>query len=125
MNKFILWLNNSKLLLGLLIILMNIGSRYVVQDMPKIVDRVLMSPISKMLVVFSIVYVSTRDVEISLFLTLVFILLTQHLLHEKSPYCIVGRFIDTNNDHEISLKELNDAQKVLDSYRKALTTRSS
>ena len=107
-------------MLGLLIILMNVGSRYVSQDMPKTVEIMLRHPLARILIIFSIVYVSTRDIEISLFITLVFIILTQHLLHEDSPYCIMGQYIDTNNDHEISLNELDRAQKVLDSYRKAL-----
>ena len=121
MREIVLWLNNSKILLGLLIIMMNIGSRYVIQDMPKIVEKMLMHPIARMLIIFSILYVSTRDIEVSLLLTLLFILFTRHLLHENSPYCMVGHLLDSNNDKAISMKELDDAQKVLDSYRKELT----
>jgi len=124
MRELINRLNNSKLLLGLFIILMNVGSRYVVQDMPKAVNRLLMHPITRLIVTFGIVYVSTRDIEISLFLTLLFVLFTKYLLHEESAYCILPKHIielDKDNDRRVSLEELERAQKVLDAYKKALT----
>lgn len=128
MRELIHSLNNSKILLGLFIILMNVGSRYVVQDMPKNVNMLLQHPITKLLITFGIVYVSTRDIEVSLFLTLIFIILTKYLLHEKSAYCIVPKHVielDKDKDKKVSLEELDRAQKVLDAYRDALKNNKS
>ena len=53
-------------------------------------------------------------------MTAVFIVLTQHIFNEESKYCILPKrwtevhsAIDTNNDGELSEKEIDNAIKVL------------
>ena len=63
----------------------------------------------------------TRDVLISLAMTAVFIILTDHLFNEKSGYCVIPHnlriyedLIDENDDGKISEEEINKARKTLE-----------
>jgi hypothetical protein len=62
----------------------------------------------------------TRDIYISLILTAVFFVLTQHLFNEESKFCVLPKqyreyhLFDTNKDGEISQQEINDAVSLLD-----------
>jgi hypothetical protein len=106
----------SKLFLGVMIILMNIGSKYVAQDVPPAINSVVQHWAVKVLVLFSILFVSIRDLEISLLLTLITILLFRHLFHPESPFCVLPEHVinlDTNNDGKISPQELRQAQALL------------
>lgn len=111
----------SKLFLGVLIILMNIGSKYVAQDVPPAINLFLQHWALKAIILFSILFVSLRDLEISLVLTLVTIILFRHLFHPESPFCVLPAHyinLDQNQDGQISPEELARAQAILDRIKK-------
>jgi hypothetical protein len=81
--NFFDFINNNKLLGGCAMILMNIGSRYIIADLPKNLDRIFESMWMKRLIVFCIAFIATRDIKIAFFITLLFIILFNYLLHEK------------------------------------------
>jgi len=66
---------------------------------------------------------------VSLILTAVFFVLTQHLFNEESKLCILPKkyrefhMFDTNQDGEISQQEINDAVALLDKVKKQKATK--
>lgn len=70
-------LNTNKFFLGVAVILLNIGSRYLVDEFstdPADYDRNLLL---RRLAVFAVCFVATRDVVVSLVLTAAFVVLAQ------------------------------------------------
>jgi hypothetical protein len=113
-------LNNSKLFAGIMMILLNVGSKYVTVKLSKSQEAYFRNNIAREVLIFVVCWMGTRDLYISLFLTASFYVLSQHLFNEESRYCVLPKkyrefhlLLDTNKDGEISQQEINDAVNIL------------
>jgi uncharacterized membrane protein len=82
-------LNTSKVFAGVMIITLNIASKFITFKFSKSMESFLKYTFSRNILVFAICYVGSRDVFMSLLLTLFFILLMDILLNEESSFCIL------------------------------------
>lgn len=112
MLEYIALANNNKLLWGLSMLLLNIGSRFVVADLGVAHEKILSSQIVKKIIVFSLFFVATRDVIISFVLTLIYIIIIDGILHERSKFCIVPEKLI--NPH----KATSTHNQLLETYKK-------
>lgn len=117
-------LSNDKILIGISIIFLNIASKYIDLKLTKN-QEALIKNLGKEILVFFIAFIGTRDILISLILTLIYWILVTLLLNEDSSLCILpdhlkqlDKVIDLNNDGQISEHELNYALKVLEKSKK-------
>lgn len=136
-NKMLTNLSTSKLLLGLLMIFMNIGSRYIELRLTNGQEMILKN-IAREILIFTIAFVATKDLIMSFTITAIFIILANFVFNEKSKYSILpekykklASLIDTNNDNVISENEINKAYDILkkargqiDNYNKIKTIES-
>ena len=113
-------INNSKLFAGLVMIMLNIGSKYITIKLSKSQEEYLKNSIARQLLIFSIIWMGTREVILSIFITASFIVLTDHLFNEESNYCVIPTFLknhahilDANNDGFISKDEIENAMKTI------------
>ncbi|OUU14732.1 MAG: hypothetical protein CBB97_24715 [Candidatus Endolissoclinum sp. TMED37] len=113
-------LNNSKYFTGAMLILLNLGTKYVPLELTKSQEKYLKYSISRQLLLFTILWVGTRDIVISLILTAVFIVLANYLFNENSKFCIMSdeykelsSILDENGDGVVSEKEIDDALNIL------------
>ena len=118
-------LNSSKFFAGIIMILLNVGSKFISVQFSKSTEEYLKMSVSKQLLVFSMAWMGTRDIYTALGLTAVFVVLSDHLFNEESSLCIVplkyrvlNQLIDTNNDGVVSDTELKEAEKVLEKAKK-------
>jgi hypothetical protein len=121
----VMGLNSSKYFAGIIMILLNVGSKFISIQFSKSTEEYLKMSVSKQLLVFSMAWMGTRDIYTALGLTAVFVVLSDHLFNEESSLCIVplkyrvlNQLIDTNNDGVISETELKEAEKVLEKAKK-------
>ena len=84
-------LNNNKYFAGIIMILLNIGSKYTTIELSKTQKQFFKSSIFRQLMIFTIIWSSTKDVIISLILTASFHVLTNYLFNEKCKYCIIPK----------------------------------
>lgn len=84
-------LNGSKLFAGLMMIFLNIGSKFVTIELSSNQKQFLANSILRQVLVFAVAFVGTRDLLISLILTAVFTILVDGLLHESSPISILPK----------------------------------
>lgn len=119
------YLNNSKFFAGLIMIIMNIASRHITLNFSKNQEYYIKYILSRQFLIFSIAWMSTRDLILSLILTAVFIILADYILNENSSFCMLPEkyknvydLIDTNKDGIISDKELNDAMAIIEKAKK-------
>jgi hypothetical protein len=120
-----MFLNNSKFFAGVIMILLNIGSKFIAIQFSRSTEEYLKLNVTKQLLVFAMAWMGTRDIYTALILTAVFTVLSDHLFNEESPYCLVpkkfrvlAKIVDTNNDSIISEQEINDAISILEKARR-------
>ena len=102
-------LNQSKIFAGLIIITLNIASKFVVFKLSKTQESYLKYTFNKNILVFAFTWMGTRDVLISLLMTLIFILFTDYLLNEDSALCCLpASFISTHVDKMESMNNMNN-----------------
>ena len=117
-------LNNSKFFSGLIMIFMNIGSKYITIEFSKSQEAYLRNSMGRQFLIFAISWMGTRDILMALGLTAIFNVLANHLFNEDSKFCIIPHryrnyenILDLNNDDEVTEKELNKAKKILNQYK--------
>jgi hypothetical protein len=109
-------LNSNKILIGIAMIMFNIGSKYLIIDISKNQEILLKHVVMRRITLFCIFFVATRDVFTSLILTSVFVLLAFGLFNEDSKICILpkGSFYDnvfTKEEYEMSKKIISGYEK--------------
>ena len=114
-------INNSKLLAGIVMLLLNVGSKYIELGLSKTQEEALRNALGRELLIFAIVFMGTHDIILSIIMTASFLVLSNHLFNEKSRFCLVPKKfykikkkIDTNDDNFISEEEEKKALDVLE-----------
>jgi hypothetical protein len=120
-----MFLNNSKFFAGVIMILLNIGSKFIAIQFSHSTEEYLKMNVTKQILVFAMAWMGTRDIYTALILTAVFTVLSDHLFNEESPYCVVpkkyrvlAKIVDTNNDGNVSEQEINNAISILEKARR-------
>jgi hypothetical protein len=124
-NHHIMYLNNSKFFAGVIMILLNVGSKFIQIQFSKSTEEYMKYSVSKQLLVFSMAWMGTRDIYTALGLTAVFTILSEFLFNEESSLCIVPhkyrvlhKLIDTNDDGVVTEPELAAAIAVLEKAKR-------
>ena len=124
-HNHIMFLNNSKFFAGVVMILLNIGSKFIAVQFSKSTEEYLKMNVTKQLLVFAMAWMGTRDIYTALVLTAVFTILSDHLFNEESPYCcvpekyrILSKIIDNNSDGNVSDEEINNAIAILEKAKR-------
>jgi hypothetical protein len=81
-------INGSKLAWGAAALCVNLGARYLMQDVTPLQERIMTHFVFKRLVLFCIVFLTTRDLLMSAAITALFWILVDHLLNDSSRFCI-------------------------------------
>lgn len=83
-------LSTSPLLAGCVMLMMNLGGKYVTLDIPKGMDAFFAHPWVRKFTVFCIAFMATRSVKTAMLLLLLFVLMSKYLMNERSSSCIPG-----------------------------------
>ena len=120
LNKSVASLNNSKFILGVTMLLLNIGSRYVELGFSKTQEQALRNGLGREIFILAVIFMGTRDIVISILMTAAFIILSDYALNERSRFCIlpesmkrISEVVDRNNDGIISPEEEEKAMGLL------------
>lgn len=105
-------LNQSKYFAGIMMLILNLGSKYITMELSESQDELLRNKIIRRFLVFTVVFVATRDIFVSLILTGIFIILVSGLFNENSTYSIVTKPVISNVNDE----EYRQALKIVKSY---------
>ena len=110
-------INNSKIFAGLMIITLNIVSKFANFKLSKTLESYFKYTFSRQILVFAIAWMGTRDIYIALIITLIFIVCTEHLFHEESMFFVlpeefkdyhISLLENENNPHSISEEEISE-----------------
>jgi len=113
-------INNSKLLAGLAMIILNLFSKYVQLNLSKGQEAYIRNTITREIFIFTIIFVGTHDIITSILLTAAFMILSSTVFNERSRFCIMSekykkldKVLDTNKDGYISDNEIEKARDIL------------
>lgn len=120
LHNNIMLVNSSQVFSGIMIIMMNLGSKYVTIELSKSSAEYLKLSVTRQIMIFVLAWMGSRNIYVALGLTAVLIILTDHLFNEESSFCIVPHeyrllkdVIDTNKDGIVSKEELDNAMAIL------------
>lgn len=74
-------MNDNRVLLGCAALLANIGGKYIALELNQSCKNLLSRPIVRKLVIFSILFIMTRDIKFSIMLTVGFIVVTKGFMY--------------------------------------------
>jgi hypothetical protein len=123
-NDHVTNLNNSKIFAGLMIVILNVASKFVNFKFGSTTEKYLKYTFSRQILVFAMTWMGTRDIYIAIILTLVFILFFDFLFNEDSSLCILPDNLKEyyqNLDKEeqtIDEKQYADSIITIEKYRK-------
>ena len=119
MHNKILDLNTSKMFAGLMIITLNIASKFVTFKFGKTTEMYLKYTFSRQILVFAMAWMGTRDIYVAAGLTLVFIVIFDFLFNENSSLCILPNELKEyyqNIDEEISHDDYMKAKTTVEKF---------
>ena len=79
-------LSNSKYFLGIMMIIVNIGARYIIEELNPEQKKYLNSKFFRRIIIFSAFFVATRDILSSITLTIIFVLFIGELFNNNKNY---------------------------------------
>ena len=82
-------INGSKLTWGIAAIVASLGSRFIIGDLTMAQQTVLRHPMFKRAALFCMLFLPTRDILLSVCLTVVASILLEHLMNEQSGWCLL------------------------------------
>ena len=103
-------LNTSKLFAGLMIIVLNIASRFVNIKLSKTMESYLKYTFSRQILIFAIAWMGTRDIYIALVISIVFMICVDYLFNENSRFCILP---SNFTDYHITLFETDPSNNIV------------
>ena len=125
LNNNVMSVNNSKFFAGVIMILLNVGSKFIQIQFSRSTEEYMKYTITKQLLVFAMAWMGTRDIYAALGLTAVFTILSEYLYNEESSLCIVPndyrvlhKLLDTNDDGVVTEDEISSAIGVLEKAKR-------
>ena len=124
-HEWISSLNTNMFFAGIMMLTLNIGSRYVQLNLSPSAESYLKYAITKEFLIFTIAWMGTRNIYIALTLTAAFIILSDYVFNDKSKFCMLPEkfkklqsSIDLNDDKIISELEIKNAMELLEKAKK-------
>lgn len=123
-NNIFKKLESNKLFIGLMMIIMNITSRYVELKFTK-GQEALIRNIAREIFIFVVAFIATRELITSLIITAVFIILANFVFNETCKFNILPKRyknvineMDLNNDGKVSDEEIKKVTSILKKIKK-------
>ena len=116
LNKYFLSLNENKIFIGISMLLLNLGSRFLIEELSESQEDLFNNKVFRRIILFCVIFIATKDIQTSFLLTAAFIVFVQGLFNENSKYCIMRKSNFANKG--VSKEEYTKAKKLVDRYEK-------
>lgn len=107
-------LNNSKFFAGILMILMNLGSKYISLELSETQDDFFSNIVIRRVMIFVVVFIATKDIITSFIITACFIIMVSGLFNENSKFCLIKN--NCKQTKVISKEQVEKAKKIIRKY---------
>ena len=107
------WTENNKFFFGIVMLLFNFGSKYIVSDFSKSHEAFLKSTIIRRVTLFCMFFVATKDLKVSILLTAAFVVIGLGLFNEKSSISVLPASLF---DDDVTESEYELAKDLIKKY---------
>ena len=88
LDIFMTSLNSNPYFIGIMMLLLNIGGRFLSLEVSKGQEKFLSEPYVRRFLLFAVLFVATRNVMVAAGLTIIVVILLGYLLNENSDLCV-------------------------------------
>jgi hypothetical protein len=125
-HKKVQVMNSSKIFAGLIVITINIASRFVTIKLSKAMENYLKFTFSRDVLVFCVVWMGSRDIYISLCVAVLFTIIMDYLLNEESSFCVLPESFTTYHSElsdttKPTAAEIKNAESVLSRAKNSIS----
>jgi hypothetical protein len=89
LSAMIMTINTNPYLIGMFMILMNLGGRFLSLELTKKQEALFQSPWIRPLIFFTVVFMATRNVVVAFWITLLLFFVIWVVANENSPFCMI------------------------------------
>lgn len=97
--------NSNPYFIGLMMLMLNLGGRFIGMEVTKQQEQFLQHPWVRRVLIFTVLFVGTRNVWVAFWATLVVVLLLGYLFNENSAMCLFGQGGQTGSTCATQSKE--------------------
>ena len=90
-EQTILGINSNPYFIGTMMLFLNLGGRFIAMEMSKGQEQFFQNIWVRRFLLFTVVFVGTRNVIVAFWMSLIIILLLGYLFNENSDLCIYGK----------------------------------
>ncbi len=117
-DSLLIELSNNKIFAGCILLMTNIGGRYLAIDLPQNLDKMFTTNyFLRCIVLFSIFFMATRDIKTSILLSLLFFIVTHYFINEKSNFCLVNSPASDIKKNGVSIEDYKKAKEIISKYQ--------
>ena len=109
-------INHSKYLAGVCMIVLNLGSKYVLMEISENQEQLLANKIFRRFIIFTIAFIGTRDIISSIIITASFVILVSNIFNENSKYCVLKKNKNKKPFTQVSKNDYLKALKLIQLY---------
>ena len=114
-------LNENKYFIGIMMILVNIGSRFIISELSDEHKKLINNKILRRIFIFGVFFMATRDFSVSLLLTIMFVFFISELFNENSDFSL----IEKKEKNEKNDNKLDNDKKLQDSIDTLLDVKNN
>lgn len=91
LDGFLHVFNTNPYFIGLMMLMLNLGGRFIGMEVSKKQEQFLQHPWVRRVLIFTVLFVGTRSIQIAFWATLAVVLLLGYLFNENSALCLFGK----------------------------------
>jgi hypothetical protein len=98
LSSAILMVNSNPYIIGLFMLLLNLGGRFLSLELTKKQEAFLQAPWIRPLLFFTVIFIATRNLVAAFWVTLLFFFIIWIVANENSPYCMIPSWCDSKHE---------------------------
>ncbi len=118
-SELISTLNGNPYFIGMLMLLLNLGGRFISMELTPKQEEFLQQRWLRPLLFFTVIFIATRNLAVAFWMTLALFLILWILANEQSPFCIVPSWRTTGLDPQQKEHQYEQNMDVIESIFKA------
>lgn len=97
LSTAILMINSNPYIVGLFMLLLNLGGRFLSLELTKKQEAFLQASWIRPLLFFTVIFIATRNLVVAFWVTILFFFVIWVVANENSPYCMIPSWCDSKH----------------------------
>ena len=109
---------DNKYMIGLIMVVVNLGARFIVNELDEKQKKMINSKYLRRLLIFLVIFMATRDLGISIVLTVLVILFLFEFFNENSEFSLLPKKnIDDEEENNIGEDKNQKIDRIIDDLK--------